>query len=468
MPWLLCLLILLIPIPGAAQTDDALTPEKPIAAAKMAPEVSFHGAQTFTLDNGLQVVVIPNHRAPVATYMLWYKVGAADEKPGLSGMAHYFEHLMFKGTKTLEPGEYSRRVRLLGGNDNAFTSQDYTAYFASVPVGNLPDILRMEADRMQNLSPPPDHFASEKAVVIEERRQRTDTDPRARFTEQLQTALFTNHPYANPVIGWMEEIERYEWADVKGFYDTWYAPNNTILIISGDVTEKSVQDMAQDIFGTIARKNIPSRPRPRIPPAEAHTQIALSHVLIQQPIWQYLTLAPAAATNKKDWLALQVLEEVLSGGPTTRLYDSLVVKQKKAVNAGLSYNGAALDYGTITLFATPAPGVALEELEAVMFAELNKIIKEGVSADEVYEATQRLSAEAIYAHDSLSSPAMMMGSALATGLSFEDIQSWPADILTITPADVQRVAAAYLDRAKPWIRAGVSGYLTPEAEGDTE
>ena len=231
------------------------------------------GAETFMLDNGMQVIVIPNHRIPVVTHMVWYRVGAADELPGLSGMAHYFEHLMFKGTKKLEPGEFSRTVKMLGGRDNAFTGQDYTAYFQSIAVEHLEKVMRMEADRMFNLAPPADHFASEKNVVLEERRQRTENNPKGLFGEQLRNLLFVNHPYGTPTIGWMDEIERYEWTDVKGFYEQWYAPNNAIVIISGDITVEEFKPLAEKIYGTLPAKKLPKRSRPNIPPAIGKTRL---------------------------------------------------------------------------------------------------------------------------------------------------------------------------------------------------
>lgn len=265
-------------------------------------------AETFTLSNGLQVVVIPNHRAPVVTHMLWYKVGAADELPGASGMAHYFEHLMFKGTETLEPGEFSKTVKKLGGNDNAFTGQDYTAYFQSVSVEHLPKVMQMEADRMFHLSPPPDHYLSEKNVVLEERRQRTENDPQSLFSETMISALFINHPYGTPIIGWMEEIRGYEWKDVKTFYDRWYAPNNAILVVSGDITAEELEPMAEKFYGHLPVKPIPPRARPDVPPAIGQTKMTLRHPSIRQRTFQKIFLMPSARQNKEDSLALQLLQ----------------------------------------------------------------------------------------------------------------------------------------------------------------
>ncbi len=434
----------------------------PTALWAAEPEKTFN-AQSFTLSNGMQVVVIPNHRAPVVTHMVWYKVGAADEQPGVSGMAHYLEHLLFKGTEKLAPGDYSRRVRVLGGNDNAFTGQDFTAFYASVSVDRLYDIMEMEADRMVNANPPPEHFASEKEVVLEERRQRTDNDPRARFAEQLQSLLYVNHPYQKPIIGWMDEIKRYEWPQVKEFYDRWYAPNNAILIVSGDMTAERLKPAAENTYGKIPPRDIPPRIRPSIPPAPSPALLTLSSAEIHQPVWQSLYPAPAYHHNKTDALALQVLEEIMSGGPATRLYQSLVVDQKKAVSINLSYNGTALDYGTIYFSGTPADNVSLPELQTLAEAEIKNVIENGITEAELTKAIERLQAEAAYARDSLAGPAMITGYALATGSTLDDIEYWPRDIARVTPDDVRRVAATYLNKDTPWIRPAVTGYLMPEA-----
>jgi len=277
-------------------------------------------AESFMLDNGMQVVVIPNARAPVVTSMVWYRVGAADEPQGLSGMAHYFEHLMFKGTDTYAPGEFSRIVKKLGGNDNAFTGQDFTAYFQSISVDHLEKMLAAEADRMVNLKVPASHFDSEKKVVIEERRQRTENDPKGLFGEQLRSALFVNHPYGTPIIGWMNEIEGYEWADVKKFYDRFYAPNNAILIVSGDITAQKLRPLAEKHFGTLEPKEELTRNRPKVPPAIGETILTLTHPTIHQQSGSKILIAPSFKNNKKDSLALQLLQEILSGSSTTRLY----------------------------------------------------------------------------------------------------------------------------------------------------
>ena len=425
-------------------------------------------AEQFTLDNGLEVILVPNDRAPVVTSMIWYKVGAADEPMGLSGMAHYFEHLMFKGTDTLAPGEFSRIVKKLGGNDNAFTGQDFTAYFQTIASEHLDKMLAMEADRMLNLKVPDEHFKSEKKVVLEERRQRTENDPKGLFYEQLRSALFVNHPYGTPTIGWMDEIEGYEWEDVKVFYDTWYAPNNATIIISGDVSVEKTRPLIEKYFSALEPKEIPKRLRPNVPKAIGQTDMTLHHATIKQPSFTKMFIAPSFQNNKNDALALQVLEQILSGGATTRLYKSLVVEQKKAISVGLSYNATALDYGTITLYGTPLKsqeeGDDLNALISDIEDEIQKVQTDGVTDQELAEAKKQLIDSAVYARDSLSGPAMTIGYNIATGATLDDVENWPENIGQITKEDVQRVAQTYLDISTPWVRPPVTGYLYPEKQ----
>lgn len=419
------------------------------------------GAEEFTLSNGMRAIVIPNHRAPVVTHMIWIGVGGADNLPGKSGMAHYFEHLMFKGTKTMAPGDYSKTVRTLGGNDNAFTGQDYTAYYANVAVDNLPKLMAMEADRMANLAPPEDHFKSEKSVVIEERRQRTENDPRALFSEQMTSALFVNHPYGTPVIGWMNEIESYDWPDVKTYYDRWYAPENAILVVSGDITAAKLKPLAEKYYGGWKARDVPARVRPIVPPAIAQTVLSLSHPTIHQATYQQTMLAPAEARLRKDSLALQILSEIMDGGPATRLYKNLVVEAKAATSVFFHYNATALDYGTITIGGAPADNTDIEKLGGLLDAQIADVVANGVTEAEVREAIQRLQDEATFARDSVSGPAMIFGAAITTGSRVQDVENWSADLAAITAADVQIAAKTYLDAQKPWVRPAVKGYLLP-------
>jgi zinc protease len=427
-------------------------------------------AQSSMLDNGMQVVVIPNHRAPVVTHMVWYKVGAADEVQGKSGIAHFLEHLMFKGSpviggEPLAPGAFSEIIRGMGGEDNAFTSKDYTAFYQSVAVENLETVMRMEAGRMRGLSPPPEHVDSERNVVIEERRMRTDNDPRGAFQETLAATLFPDHPYGIPTIGWPEEIEKLNWADSKAFYDQWYGPNNAVLVVSGDVSGAEVLALAKKTYGTLPSIQVPERTRAARPSAtnvQKDNRVEMHHPSIRQPMIQIGFRVPGYTHNAEESLALQVLEEIAGGGPTSRFYKALVFDKKIATNAGLSYDSGVVDDATLWVFATPVPGVTLPEIEKALNDELQRLVKDGVTAAELGDAKARMQAEAVYARDSLSGPAMIFGHALATGESIDDVEYWPQKISTVTAQQIHDVARKYLGPAREDGRKPVTGYLLPE------
>ncbi len=416
----------------------------------------------YTLENGMEIVVIPNHRAPVITHMVWYKVGAADEPLGKSGIAHFMEHLMFKGSIGFAPGEFSEKIRALGGNNNAFTSQDFTAYFETISSEHLETVMRMEAGRMRGMAPPLEEVDSEQLVIMEERRQRTDNDPRARFLEQLNAIFHINHPYGTPVIGWMHEMKSLSWEDAKRFYDRWYGPNNAILIVSGDVSGEQVYTLANEIYGALAPIDVPERNRTISPPLNSATTVELAHPSIHQSTVQKLFIAPSARQNAGESLALQVLEEIMSGGPTARLYKSLVIENKIATGAGLSYNSAAWDSATIRLYATPTPEHSLETLNLALDNELRLLVQYGVTQQELSQAILRLQDDAIYARDSLTGPAMVFGNALATGSNLDDVEYWPYKISMVTAAQIQAVAKKYLDPDNPPDHPPVTGYLRPK------
>lgn len=426
----------------------------------LAQEKTFN-AETFTLQNGMQVVVVPNHRAPVVSHMVWYKTGAIDEPRGQSGVAHFVEHLMFKGTTAIPPGEFSTRVKAMGGDDNAFTSQDYTAYFESVASARLEDVMKMEADRMTALSFPPDEVLSERKVVMEERRERTENDPRAYFGEQMKAALFINHPYGNPVIGWLQELDSLERDNVKRFYETHYAPNNAILIVSGDVTMKQLKPLAEMIFGAIPKRDVPERKWTDVPPLTAGAHVLLRHPSIRQPTVSRIHRAPSYAMNREESLALQVLESILDGGAATRLYKTLVVEQKMASNVSLSYQADALSWGTITASMTPSDDVSPEDLEFAYDSVLRALIHDGVTDAELREAKNRMKDEAVFARDSVMGPAMIFGQALTTGETIDDVEFWPDNIEKVTARQVQDAAHKYLNPDDAGTMPPVTGYLLP-------
>jgi zinc protease len=427
-----------------------------LAVGSLADAAVFN-PETFTLDNGMQVVVVTNRRAPVVSHHVWYKVGSADSPLGKSGLAHFLEHLMFKGTKTLAPGEFSRIVARNGGNENAFTGPDYTGYFQTIAKDRLELVMRMEADRMANLVLDDEEVRRERSVVLEERSQRTDNDPGARLAEQLNATQYYHHPYRLPVIGWRHEMETYDREDALDFYRTWYAPNNAVLIVAGDIDAAELRPLAEKYYGVIPARPVPERVRVQEPPQEALREVVLSDPRVQQPYWLRSYLAPSFSAGATDHAyPLEVLSEILGGTSTSRLYRSLVIEQKLASSAGAYYRGTAFDLTTFRVYATPRPGVSLDQLEAAVNAELQRLEAAPITDKEVARATQRLVAEATYAQDSLSSAVRSFGAALATKRTVEDVEAWPERIGAVTAAQVN-AAAAYVFRPEQ----SVSGRLVP-------
>ncbi len=433
-----------------------------ISSAFAETSEKIYNAEEFFLKNGMRVVVIPNHRVPVVTHMVWYGVGAADEARGQSGIAHFLEHLMFKGSEGLAAGEFSKTIRKLGGQDNAFTSQDYTAYFQSISKEYLETVMKMESGRMRGMNPPIEDVESERKVILEERSQRTDNNPPAKFSEHLQTALYVNHPYGIPVIGWRHEIEGLAWDKVKAFYDLYYAPNNAILVVSGDVTGKEVFALAKKHYGRLKPEDLPVRARTMSPPLSGTPVFTMRDKAVKQAQYKVLLRAPSCHQSRKECLALSVLENILSGGAASRLYDSLVVQQKIASGAGFSYGGTKWDDGAVSLYATPVAGQSVEAMELALDKELRILVQDGVTQEEVREAISRIQAAAIYARDSVAGPAMNVGYAMITGASLDDVEYRARDIAGVSVAQVNAVAKAYLDPDNSDIQS-VRGYLLPPA-----
>lgn len=423
------------------------------------PRNKIFNAESFTLSNGMQVVVIPNTRAPVVTHMVWYKVGASNEIAGKGGLAHFLEHLMFKGSDHVPPGEFSKRVRALGGNDNAFTTQDYTAYHQSIAVTNLETVMDMEADRMKGMLLPPAEFDSEKKVVLEERAQNTETDPRAHFLEQMRYALFPAHPYGTPVIGWKQDIEALTRDDAMNFHKLWYAPNNAILVVAGDMTAAKLKPLAEKYYGSIPSNPVPKTVFPEVNAFPGQVSMTLRDPRIHQEQLFRLYRAPSSITSREEALALQVLEEILSGNASTRLYKSLVVEQKIATSASLGYSGGARDLSTITVSMIPAKNVSMLTLESAFDTEIAKLVSGGVDAKELADAKMRMKDSADYARDSLSGPARVVGSALAIGMTLDDVEYWPYDIDKVTAEQVKSVAEKYLLSDTTHKPAYVTGYV---------
>ena len=309
------------------------------------------GAETFMLGNGMQVVVIPNHRVPIVSHMVWYKVGSADEEPGKAGIAHFLEHLMFKGTPTYPAGEITDLVARNGGQQNAFTSYDYTAYYQNIAVDRLPMMMELEADRMRNLILSEEDVRVERDVVLEERRMRVDSRPASILSERLDAALWVTNRYGTPVIGWEEEIQALNREDAFDFYHRWYAPKNAILVVAGDITLKELRPLAERTYGKIEPvDSVTSRERSTFLPQSADVRVTMEDERVRQPRWQRTYVAPSVNVgNREQTYALQVASEILGGGSTSRLYQSLVVDQAVAASAGAYYMDDMVSWGRFVL-----------------------------------------------------------------------------------------------------------------------
>lgn len=406
--------------------------------------------KTFTLDNGMQVALIENHRAPVVTHMVWYKVGSADEGPGESGIAHLLEHLMFKGTKNHEPGEFSRMIARNGGRENAFTSYDYTAYYQTIASDRLEMVMRMEADRMTNLIVTPDSVAPERQVVLEERRSRIENNPAAVLSEQVNAALYLNYPYRRPVIGWEHEIEALDAETIRAFYEKWYAPNNAVLVVEGDVTLERLKPLAEKYYGAIPATPGIARKRTEEPPQRAARTIAMEDARVTQPRWSRTWLAPSQGWENPELThALEVLSEILGGGSTSRLYRALVIEEQLAISAGSYYGGGDIGPGTFGVYVTPRPGVDMQNAADRTVAEVRRLLRDGIDAQELAEAKKRMRYQAIYARDDFGTGARVIGKALATGQTIEDVESWPDDIGDVTVEQVMQAAETVFQGPEP-------------------
>lgn len=415
-------------------------------------------AETFTLDNGMMVVVLPDHRAPVVTHMIWYRVGAADETSGTSGIAHFLEHLMFKGTRDIPPGEFSKRVARNGGQDNAFTSFDYTAYFQRVARDRLELVMQMESDRMANLVLSDEVVLPERDVILEERSSRIDNDPGSLLWEQLNASLYLNHPYGRSIIGWRHEMAQLTTADALEWYGRFYAPNNAILIVAGDITIDELRPLAERYYGPIASHDVPVRQRVAEPPATAPRRVTLTDARAKQPSFTRLYLAPSYTTAQAgDAYALEVLAQVL-GGVSGRLNRILVEEQGIAASSSAWYSGDGVDDRSFGFSVDPRPEATLDSAEAALDAIITDIIVNGLSDEEVVRARTVVMADAIFAKDNQQRMAQLYGVGLTTGRTIEDIEAWPGRIGAVTAADLQRVAATYLVPAR-----SVTGTLIPGA-----
>ncbi len=415
------------------------------------------GVTQFRLDNGMDVVVIEDHRAPAVVHMVWYRTGAADEPPGVSGIAHYLEHLMFKGTDTMAPGAFSEVVRANGGNDNAFTSWDYTAYFQRVAADLLPDMMAMEADRMTGLVLTDDVALPERDVILEERAQRTDSDPGSLLREEMDAAQYLNHRYGVPIIGWRHEMEQLDTEAAIAFYRAHYAPNNAILIVAGDVTPDAVRALAERHYGPIpANPAITERARPAEPPQRTARRVVLEDPRVAQPYVARSYLAPERnAGDQRQAAALTLLSDLLGSGTDSFLSERMQFGSGNAVYTGAWYGGTSLDATTFNVTVVPRAGVSLAEIEAELDAALQDFMESGVDAAKLDRLKRQYAADEIYGMDDIDRRARRYGVALTSGLTLEDVAEWPALIQDVT---ADEIVAAARDVLRPQV--SVTGWLT--------
>ena len=398
-----------------------------------------------TLANGLKVVVDEDHRAPVVVQQIWYKAGSIDETEGKTGIAHVLEHMMFKGTKAVPAGEFSRRIAAAGGRENAFTSNDYTAYFQQLHKSKLPLAMKLEADRMRNLNLSAAEFAKEIKVIMEERRWRTDDDARALLQEKMMAVIYQEHPYHHPVIGWMSDLEATTVADAQAWYQRWYAPNNATLVIAGDVKASEVFALAQRYYGMIPRRALPVR-RDFIEPK----QIGIKRLVVKAPaelpqlVMSYQ--APVLQNPDKDWrpYALEVLAGILNGNDSARLNKHLVREQQIASDVGAGYDSAARGPGLFTLEATPTTGKSVQDVEAALRKEIALLVQDGVSAEELQRVKAQVTAGEVYKRDSTFYRAMQIGQMESIGLGYRAIPLMLEKIQAVTAEQVQQVAKEIL------------------------
>jgi zinc protease len=416
---------------------------------------------SFTLDNGLNVVVIEDHRAPVVVQMIWYRVGAADEPRGHSGIAHFLEHLMFKGTEKVGPNQFSGIVEAQGGDDNAFTTSDYTAYFQRIAADRLGLVMEMEADRMRNLRLTEDDVTTEREVILEERAQRTDSDPGALLMEQMRAAQFMNHPYGIPIIGWRHEMAALSREDALSYYERFYAPNNATLVIAGDVNPGDVKALAEEYYGPIKpSEGITPRVRPQEPPQLAERRIKMEDERVSEPYVFRTYLAPERDPgDQKTAAALTVLAELLGGsGQTSVLARALQFDRQVATYSSAYYDGSSIDEATFGLIVVPAPDVSLDAIEADMDKVVEDFLKNGPDPAALERIRTQVRAADIYARDDVNALARRYGEGLSIGLGIADIESWDEALAAVTEADVMAAAEKVFDR-----RNAVTGWLTKPA-----
>ena len=447
-------------MPAAAQLDNSANRAKLSQPAPANPRQTGNSTFQFALQNGLQVLVIPDHRAPVATQMLWFKVGGVDDPPGISGLAHFFEHMMFRGTKEVPNDDFSLIIAKNGGETNAFTDHDYTAFYEQIAKDRLPLAMKLEADRLANLDLSDSHVGPERDVVLEERRMRVENEPQALMGEQMRAALHLSHPYGRPVIGWSEEVRRIDRVSAQDFYDHHYSPNNAILVIAGDVTADEVRKMAQDAYGKVPARTLEPRAEFTEPPRLAETRMTITRSDARVPIFSRIYRVPSYAQGRPGQAeGLETYAQLLGGDQTSILYRVLVEQKKLATDAGANYDGYARDAGEFFVYAVPRPGVSLEALEKAVDQILSVSALALPRDSDLNRAKTQLVAGVTYRRDSQFALASAYGQALTIGLTVDDVNEWPARIRAVN-AEAVRKAAQALSR-----KEAVSAYLVPAGGG---
>lgn len=414
--------------------------------------------ETFTLKNGMQVIVLPNHRVPAVNHMIWYRVGAADDVQGKSGLAHYHEHLMFKGSPAFAAGDYVKLLNKNGGEHNAFTGADTTSYYVTIAKDRLPLVIQLEADRMRGLTVTEEESQKEKQVIIEERRQRIENSPAALLNEQINAALFRNHPYHNPTIGWMHEMEGLTRKDVLAFHETYYHPNNAVLIVSGDITAAELKPLAEKYYGPLLKKGVPARRWLSEPPQLAPRTVTLTHRHVSQPSLTRVYAAPSMNEGDKTLaVPLVVLSHLLGGGKTSALYKSLVVEKKLASEVDVSYDFYARGPAKFSIDIVPENKVTLDVIEKALDEALTQFMKQGADEAALARTKRLMEGEEIYAREGLTSTSNIMGWMVMAGMQPEDFNRWADMVNAVTAPQLLKAAQTVLVK-----EASVTGYLLPQ------
>jgi zinc protease len=411
----------------------------------------------FALQNGLSVLVVPDHRAPIVTQMLWYRVGATDDPPGLSGLAHFFEHMMFRGTTSMSGDQFARAIARNGGEDNAFTTHDYTAFYEQIAKDRLRLVMGLDADRMVNLDLSDSNVRTERDVVLEERRMRIDNDPQALLREQMEAALHLSHPYGRPVIGWPEEVRRIGRIEAQSFYGRHYAPNNAILVVAGDVSPDEVRLDAEATYGKVPARELIPRADYAQPPRLGETRLTIHSSDVKEPfILRLYRVSSYTEAKPGEAEALDVLAQLVGGDATSTLYRELVMIRRLASDAGASYAGYARDAAEFEIYAVPRPGVRMDALEQAIDAVLKQCALSPPRPPDLERAKTQLVADAIYRRDNQLELASAYGQALAIGLTADDVHEWPSRIRAVTGEAVRNAAVNDVI-----MRESVTGYLLP-------